>query len=61
MRATIDAPGDPSVGIPATQITVDGLEPQDKDDREYMRRMLAECFNDLLDDDTSIWFETEAE
>ena len=59
MRVYIEALGDPSVGIPSTRLTVDGLEPEGYEDREYMRLTLKDCFMGLLDDDVSVWFEDE--
>ena len=59
MIVYIEAPGEPDVGIPSKRLTVDGLEPEGYEDREYMRAILTDCFMGLLDDDVSVWFEGE--
>ncbi len=59
MRVYIEAPGDPSVGIPSGHFDATIPEPEDGEDREWMRDALRECYTKILDEELLIWFEDE--
>lgn len=58
MRATITAPGDPSVGIPSTAIVITNLpEPAEDGDTEkieFIAGCLEKCFTEILDDEVHV-------
>jgi len=61
MKATIYSVGDESVGIPSVESYVElGFDFQDKDDRESVRGVLKDCFNEIHDNGTTtVMFEDE--
>jgi len=61
MKVYICSIGDESVGIPSCESIVEiPFEPNDKTDRENVRTLLHNCFNELHDNgDTRVEFEDE--
>jgi len=60
MRATIDFSGYPSVGIPPSHYVIEGLpEPDNEEDRLYIRQQLCECFTNIEGEKCGVWFSDE--
>ena len=59
MKVNIYFAGDSSVGIFPISIDIDlGIEIEDED-REWIRKSLTECFNEIYDNSVKVMFQDE--